>query len=64
LLNIADKETLLAHPVVGQSWECFTIENLLVCAAAKAQGFFYRTSGGAEIEAIPALDLATELAAA
>jgi len=50
LLNIADKEALLAHPVVGQSWECFVIENLLVCVAAKAQGFFYRTSGGAEID--------------
>lgn len=50
LLNIPDKETLLAHPVVGQSWECFVIENLLVCAAHKAQGHFYRTSGGAEID--------------
>ena len=50
LLNIPDKETLLAHPVVGQSWECFVIENLLVCAANKAQGYFYRSSGGAEID--------------
>lgn len=50
LLNIPDKETLLAHPVVGQSWECFVIENLLVCAANKVQGHFYRTSGGAEID--------------
>ncbi|AJP49554.1 ATPase [Rugosibacter aromaticivorans] len=50
LLSIADKETLLAHPVVGQSWECFVIENLLACAADKAQAYFYRTSGGAEID--------------
>jgi hypothetical protein len=50
LLAIPDKETLLAHPVVGQSWECFVIENLLVSAADKAQGYFYRTSGGAEID--------------
>ncbi len=50
LLNIADKEALVSHPVVGQSWECFVIENLLVCAANKAQGYFYRTSGGAEID--------------
>jgi len=50
LLNIMDKETLLGHPVVGQSWECFVIENLLVCAANKAQGYFYRSSGGAEID--------------
>lgn len=50
LLSIADKETLLAHPVVGQSWECFVIENLLMCAANKVQGYFYRTSGGAEMD--------------
>jgi len=50
LLNIADKETLLAHPVVGQSWECFVIENLLGCAPALGQGHFYRSSGGAEID--------------
>ena len=50
LLNIADKESLLAHPVVGQSWEGFAIENLLACATNKVQGFFYRTGGGAEID--------------
>lgn len=50
LLNISDKETLLGHPVVGQSWVCFVVENLLVCASTKAQGYFYRSSGGAEID--------------
>jgi predicted AAA+ superfamily ATPase len=50
LLNIVDKESLLAHPVVGQSWEGFAIENLLACASNKVQGYFYRTSGGAEID--------------
>ena len=50
LLNIPDKETLLAHPVVGQSWECFVIENLLAVAPAGVQGYFYRSSGGAEID--------------
>ena len=50
LLNIPDKETLLSHPVVGQSWECFVIENLLNCAPDSVQGYFYRTGGGAEID--------------
>lgn len=50
LLMIPDKETLLAHPVIGQSWECFVIENLLACAPPQVQGYFYRTSGGAEID--------------
>lgn len=50
LLAIEDKESLLAHPVVGQSWECFVIENLLAAGMGQAQGFFYRTGGGAEID--------------
>lgn len=50
LLNIPDKETLLAHPVVGQSWECYVVENLLNCAPEDVQGYFYRSSGGAEID--------------
>jgi len=50
LLGIADKETLLSHPVVGQSWECFVIENLLACAPDGVRGHFYRSSAGAEID--------------
>ncbi|TWJ26360.1 ATP-binding protein [Geobacter argillaceus] len=50
LLAIQDKEGLLAHPVVGQSWECFVIENLLAAGMGRVQGFFYRTGGGAEID--------------
>lgn len=50
LLNIPDKETLLAHPVVGASWEGFVVENLLANADSMAQGFFYRSGGGAEID--------------
>lgn len=50
LLAIQDKESLLAHPVVGQSWECFVIENLLASGMEQVQGFFYRTGGGAEID--------------
>jgi predicted AAA+ superfamily ATPase len=50
LLNIPHKEALLGHPVVGQSWECFVIENLLTSAPTEAQAHFYRSSGGAEID--------------
>lgn len=52
LLGIPDKETLLAHPIVGQSWECFVIENLLSVMPDSMQGYFYRTGGGAEIDLI------------
>ena len=50
LLDIETKETLLSHPVVGASWEGFVIENLLARAPASVQGYFYRTSGGAEVD--------------
>ncbi len=50
LLGIPDKETLLAHPIIGGSWECCVIENLLNNAPESVQGHFYRSSGGAEID--------------
>lgn len=50
LLRIEDRENLLGHPVVGASYEGFVIESLLEVAGDRAQGFFYRTAGGAEID--------------
>jgi uncharacterized protein len=50
LLDIADKEALLGHPVVGASWEGFVIENLLTNAPEGVQSYFYRSSGGAELD--------------
>ena len=50
LLGIETKDALLAHPVVGASWEGFAIENLLAYAPANVQGYFYRTGGGAEAD--------------
>ena len=57
LLGIRDQEELLGHPVAGPSWEGFVIENLLSQAPPRATAWFYRSSGGAEI------DLLLELAA-
>lgn len=50
LLGIEDLEGLLAHPVVGASWEGFVIENLLAVAPEGTAAHYYRTSGGAEID--------------
>jgi predicted AAA+ superfamily ATPase len=50
LLSIPDKETLLGHPIIGPSWEGFVVENLLNSAPEGVQGYFYRSSGGAEID--------------
>jgi predicted AAA+ superfamily ATPase len=50
LLNVADRNALLGHPVVGASWEGFVIENLITAAPAFTVPGFYRTSGGSEID--------------
>lgn len=52
LLGIGDLETLAGHPVVGASWEGFVIENLLACAPARTEAYFYRTSAGAEVDLV------------
>ena len=52
LLGISDREALLSHPVVGASWEGFVVENLLAVSPGGADGYFYRSSGGAEIDLV------------
>lgn len=52
LLNLQTQEDLLGHPVVGQSWEGFVIENLLNIVGAQGQASFYRSSAGAEIDLV------------
>ncbi|MDA9982853.1 ATP-binding protein [Gammaproteobacteria bacterium] len=50
LLGLGTKEEVLGHPVVGQSWAGFVIENLLSVAPERSEASFYRASGGAEID--------------
>ncbi len=50
LLNIKTYNDLLGHPVVGKSWEGFVIENIMSVLPMGAEAFYYRTSGGAEID--------------
>lgn len=52
LLGLSSHEALLAHPVVGNSWEGFVIETLLDAAPRNAQSGFYRSSNGAEIDLV------------
>lgn len=52
LLGLKTHEALLAHPVVGNSWEGFAIETLLNAAPRDAQVGFYRSSNGAEIDLV------------
>ena len=52
LLGIGEKEQLLGHPVVGQTWESFVIETLLAVAPEGTEANYYRTSAGAEIDLV------------
>ena len=55
LLNIVTLETLFGHPVAGESFEGFVIENLLTHLPFGAHAGFYRTSAGAEIDLVLSL---------
>lgn len=50
LLGIETLDDLLAHPVVGASWEGMVIEHLINHSASIAEAYFYRTSAGAELD--------------
>jgi predicted AAA+ superfamily ATPase len=50
LLGIRDKEALLGHPVVGQTWESFVTESLVAVAPDGTEAHYYRTSSGAEVD--------------
>ncbi|MGD0859007.1 MAG: ATP-binding protein [Terracidiphilus sp.] len=50
LLGIRDKEALLGHPVVGQTWESFVMETLIATAPDGTEAHYYRTSNGTEVD--------------
>jgi predicted AAA+ superfamily ATPase len=52
LLNLKTLDDLSGHPVIGNSWEGFVIENLLSCLPAGVTAWFYRTTAGAEIDLV------------
>ena len=52
LLGIHRPEDLLAHPVVGMSWEGHVVENLLRAVPEGSEAFFYRTATGVEIDLV------------
>ncbi|MDW8240574.1 MAG: DUF4143 domain-containing protein [Acidobacteriota bacterium] len=50
LLDIRTMDDLVAHPIVGASWEGWVIENIAACVPEGTELYFYRTSAGAEID--------------
>lgn len=55
LLHLRDRNDLMAHPRMGQSWESVVIETLLrgfAAAGVDCHPYHYRTGGGAEIDLV------------
>jgi predicted AAA+ superfamily ATPase len=55
LLHLRDRDDLMAHPRMGQSWESLVIETLLrglAAAGIDTQAYHYRTGAGAEIDLV------------
>ncbi len=52
LVNIADYNTLLSHPISGGSWEGFVIENICSVLPHHVRSYYYRSQAGAEIDLI------------
>ncbi len=50
LLGLNDLEAVLSHPIAGDSWEGFVIENILRVIPDRTKVAFYRTGAGAEID--------------
>ena len=51
-LGLVDMEALLSHPVAGNGWEGFVIEDILGAAPPSVQASFYRTAGRAGIDLV------------
>lgn len=50
LLNLKNFEDLLAHPILGHSWEGFVIEQISALLPIGFEAYFYRTADGTEID--------------
>jgi len=52
LLGLDGRDAVFGHPVVGNSWEGFVLENLLAATPQRVAASFYRTAAGAEIDLV------------
>ncbi len=52
LLQIHSRDELLGHPALGSVFEGFVVEQIIAALPTGWQAFYYRTSGGAEIDLV------------
>lgn len=58
LLRIGSVNSLLAHPILGKSWEGFVIEQVHMLLPMHVRSTYFRTSHGAEVDLV--LEWATD----
>jgi predicted AAA+ superfamily ATPase len=51
-VNISDDESLLRHPLLGNLWEGYVIEDVINTLGDEYSYFFYRTADGAECDLV------------
>ncbi len=56
ILGIRTYDDLLGNPIIGQSWEGFVLQQICAIDSNKLQVWFYRTSGGAEVDLLLQFD--------
>jgi uncharacterized protein len=52
LLGISDYENLLRHPMLGNLWEGYVVEDIINTLGNDYQYYFYRTADGAECDLV------------
>jgi predicted AAA+ superfamily ATPase len=57
LLDIKSFENLQGHPVIGNSWESYVIEQIEALVPDEVELYYYRTQNGAECDVVLAIGL-------
>ena len=57
LLDIKSFDALQGHPVIGNSWESYVIENIAALVPDEVELYYYRTQNGAECDVVLAIGL-------
>lgn len=50
LANIRSLESLIAHPLVGASWDGYVVEQIRRVGGGNMEYYFYRTHAGTEVD--------------
>lgn len=57
LLDIKSFDALQGHPIIGNSWESYVIENIAASVHSEVELYYYRTQNGAECDIVLAIGL-------